>query len=59
MEQGKDSEPSAAKTVRRVVTSMKEMFFDIENDQVRSACYNSFVQMLEQCFLNKRYGKEN
>lgn len=48
-----------AKTVRRVITCMKEMFFDQSHENIRNACFISFFEILENCFINKRYGREN
>ena len=57
--QGKDKEPSVAKTVKRVVACIKELFFDVAHDNIRNACVLSLYEMLENCFVNKRYGKDN
>ena len=54
---GKDRDPSVAKTVKRVVQTIKEMFFDLSNESVRNAIAISFYEMLENCFINKRYGE--
>lgn len=35
------------------------MFFDIENEEVRVQCFKSFENILEYCFVNKRYGMDN
>ena len=55
----KDKDPSVAKTVRRVITCMKEMFFDQSHENIRNACFITFFEILENCFVNKRYGREN
>jgi hypothetical protein len=54
---GKDRDPSVAKTVKRVVQTIKEMFFDLSNENVRNAIAISFYEILENCFINKRYGE--
>jgi len=46
----RDKEPSVAKTVKRIVGCMKQMFFDLSNDNVRSQCSNSLYLILECCF---------
>jgi len=56
---GKDKDPSVPKTVRRIVQSMKEVFFDQNHDNIRNACALSLYEILENCFANKRYGKDN
>jgi hypothetical protein len=55
----KDKEPSVAKTVRRVVSSIKELFFDQNNANVRNACFMSLCEILENCFANKRIENSN
>ena len=55
----KDREPSVSKTVKRVVTSIKELFFDQSHVNVRNACFMSLCEILENCFVNKRYGSQN
>lgn len=55
----KDKQPSVAKTVQRIVTCMKEMFFDQSNENIRNACVMSMYEILENCFYEKRYGKDN
>lgn len=35
---------------------MKEMFFDVSNDNVRNACFISLFEILEYCFVDKKYG---
>ena len=59
IELNRDRDPSIAKTVKRIVQCMKEMFFDLSHEYVRNACFASFVQILENCFLNMRYGRDN
>jgi len=56
---GKDKDPSVAKTVKRVVQSMKEQFFDQAHDMVRIGVSISLKEMLDYCFENKRYGRDN
>lgn len=46
-----------AKTVTKIVTGMKEMFFSESNDNLRSACAHSLSQVLESCFINKRIAR--
>lgn len=53
-----DRDPSVSKTVRQVIQFMKEVFFDVANDQLRNAIFLSLFQMLEFCFINKKYGSE-
>ena len=52
----KEKEPSVSKTVKKVISSIKEMFFSETNEKVRVECANAFEAMLEHCFANKRYG---
>jgi hypothetical protein len=44
--------------VRRVVLAMKDLFFKESHDNIRNACAISFAEILENCFTEKRYGKE-
>ena len=37
---------------------MKELFFKESHENVRNACAISFQEVLENCFINKRYGKD-
>ena len=55
VDHSKDRDPSIAKTVKRVIQTIKEMFFDLSNENVRNACAISFFEILENCFINKRY----
>ena len=55
----KDKEPSVAKTVRRIVTSIKDMFFSESHETVRNEIATTFIAILDNCFENKRYGREN
>ena len=55
----KDKEPSVARTVRRIVSSLKDMFFSETHENVRNEIAATFIAILENCFENKRYGREN
>ena len=55
----KDKEPSVAKTVRRLVVAMKELFFSETHDSIRHEIAETLSIILEKCFVNKRYGYEN
>jgi hypothetical protein len=37
---------------------MKDLFFRENHDNIRNACAISFAEILENCFVNKMYGKE-
>lgn len=52
-----DKESTMAKTVSRIVTGIKEMFFSESNDNLRTACADSLAQVLDNCFINKRIGR--
>jgi len=52
----KEREPSPAKTVKKVIACVKEMFFPETNEKVRAEIGNCFEAMLEFCFAGKRYG---
>ena len=54
----KDIPPSLIKTVRRVVSNMKDLFFKETHENIRNACAISLAEILENCFTEKRYGKE-
>lgn len=51
-----DKSPSVANTVRRVISYMKETFFDQSHDQIRNSVALSMYEILESCFEHKRYG---
>jgi hypothetical protein len=55
----KDKDPSVAKTTKRIVLAMKEMFFSLSHDSIRYEIAETLAIILEKCFLNKRYGYEN
>lgn len=48
-----------AATVRRIVVEIIDMFFDQPHESVRNASANAFIQLMEHCFVNKRYGLDN
>ena len=54
----KDVPPSTVKTVRRMIQTMKDLFFQESHDNIRNACSISLHEILENCFVNKRYGKD-
>jgi len=53
----KDSAPSVLKTVRRMLNTMKELFFPESHENVRNACALSFREILDSCFPNYVVGK--
>ena len=55
----RDREPSVATTVKRIVVGVIDMFFDQSHESVRNACVNTFIQLMECCFIDKRYGPDN
>ena len=59
IDMAKDKDPTVSKTVRRVIQSIKEMFFDQSHENIRNACAISMYEILENCFIDKRYGKDN
>ena len=54
----KDAIPSLIKTVRRIVEQMINLFFGEAHDTIRNACTLSFKEILDNCFVDKMYGKE-
>ena len=59
IDKAKDVEPTVSKTVKRVISAMKEIFFDQSHDYIRNAVANSMYEILENCFIDKRYGKDS
>lgn len=53
----KDVPPSLVKTVRRMVITIVDLFFQESHDTVRNACAISLREILENCFVGKRCGK--
>ena len=51
----KDKDPSIAKTVNRVVTNIREMFFEDENETVRKSIVDALFTILENCFVDRMY----
>ena len=49
-----DKESSMAKTVSSIVNSMKLMFFQESNENLRVACADTLSLILDYCFINKR-----
>jgi hypothetical protein len=47
---GKDKDPSVSKTIKRIIQSMKDLFFDQNHDTIRNACAISLYEILENCF---------
>ena len=52
-------EPSVAKTVKKVVQSLKEMFFGQSSELIRQELAKTLIGILENCFIQKRYGAQN
>ena len=50
----KDKPPNRSKTVKRILQTIKNMFFKEENDKVREACFESIYKIYENCFPNKK-----
>ena len=50
-----DKSPSVANTVRRVITYMRDTFYDQSNEMIRNACAMSMHEILEHCFVNRRF----
>ena len=40
----------------KVMQSLKEMFFDQSSDLIRQELAKTMISMLENCFIQKRYG---
>ena len=57
IDQNKDQQPSVSRTVARIVQFIKEAFFDLDNDLVRHEISETLIAMLENCFVDKRYGQ--
>jgi len=55
----RDIPPSLNKTVKRMLTSMKTLFFQESHDNIRNACAISYSEILDKCFVGKRYGAQN
>jgi hypothetical protein len=55
----KDREPSVAKTTKRIVAAMKEMFFSEPHESLRHEIAETFSIILEKCFLNRRFDFDN
>ena len=47
----RDSDPSVAKTVKRIVVAIIEMFFDQSHEMVRAECAKTFIELIENCFV--------
>ena len=47
----RDSDPSVAKTVKRIVVAIIEMFFDQSHEMVRAECAKTFIELIESCFV--------
>ena len=52
-------EPSVAKTVKKVIQSLKEMFFGQSSELIRQELAKTMICILESCFIQKRYGAQN
>lgn len=49
----KDQPASVVKTVKRLVATMINLFFEESHDKVKNACALSFCEILDYCFDNK------
>ena len=59
VDSSKEREPTVAKTVKKIVVAIIEMFFDQSNEELRKECVNTFVMLLENCFIDRKYGPNN
>ena len=55
----KERDPSVAKTVKKIVVAMIEMFFDQQDEDLRKECVNTFILLIENCFIDRKYGPNN
>ena len=51
----KDKDPSIAKTVKRVIANIREMFFEDESESVRKSIVDALFTILENCFIDRMY----
>ena len=54
----KDNPPSTIKTVKRIISHMKDLFFRESHENIRNACSISLQEILDNCFVDKMYGKD-
>lgn len=50
----RDIPPSLTKTVKRIVSTIIDLFFQESHDNIRNACSISFQEILDNCFPNKK-----
>lgn len=54
----KDIPPCRVKTIKRTLSTMIDLFFQESHENIRNACFISFSEILDHCFVDKKYGKE-
>ena len=58
LKDSRDQPPSRTKTVRKMIQTIIDLFFNESNERIREACADSIREIYENAFVDGKYGKE-